>query len=350
MIRFDRVSFTYPDATRPTLRDVDLTVAEGELCLVVGRTGSGKSTFLRTVNGLVPRFCGGLLTGTVSVDGRSTADHPPRELADIVGLVGQDPAAGFVTDTVEEELAYAMGNLGVAPDVMRRRVEDALDLLSLHELRRRPLLSLSGGQQQRVAIGAALTTLAPCARPRRTDVGARPGGRRGRARRRRSPRARPGHDRADRRASARARRAVRRSGAASAGCRRAGRDGGAGGHDGDLAGRAAGRRVGAPGRMVSAAAVDPGCAPAAEGLRPPAGRSRPRSPAPGLSSAPPIVRVEGVAVAYGSVVALRSVDLDLRAGEVLAVMGRNGSGKSTLLARLAGVRAPACGPDHRRRA
>ena len=74
----------------------------------------------------------------MTVDGRSTADHPPRDLADVVGMVGQDPAAGFVTDTVEEELAYAMGNLGVAADVMRRRVEDALDLLGLHELRDRP--------------------------------------------------------------------------------------------------------------------------------------------------------------------------------------------------------------------
>ena len=75
----------------------------------------------------------------------------------MVGVVGQNPAAGFVTDTVEEELAYAMENLGVAPDVMRRRVEDVLDLLGLHELRQRPLRTLSGGQQQRVAIGAALT-------------------------------------------------------------------------------------------------------------------------------------------------------------------------------------------------
>ncbi len=134
-----------------------MEVGEGELCLVVGRTGSGKTTLLQAVNGLVPRFTGGLLTGTVTVAGRSTADHPPRELADVVGMVGQDPAAGFVTDTVEEELAYAMGNLGVAPDVMRRRVEDALDLLGLHPLRQRPLRALSGGQQQRVAIGAAMT-------------------------------------------------------------------------------------------------------------------------------------------------------------------------------------------------
>ncbi|MDP9241349.1 MAG: energy-coupling factor ABC transporter ATP-binding protein, partial [Actinomycetota bacterium] len=157
MIDFDRVTFTYPGAGGPTLRDVTLHVPEGELCVVVGRTGTGKSTLLRAVNGLVPHFTGGLLAGQVTVAGRDTRTHPPRELADVVGLVGQDPAAGFVTDVVEEELAYSMESLGVPPAVMRRRVEDTLDLLGLVDLRDRPLGTLSGGQQQRVAIGSALT-------------------------------------------------------------------------------------------------------------------------------------------------------------------------------------------------
>ena len=157
MIRFEHVTITYPEAESPTLVDVSFEVPEGELCLVVGVTGSGKSTLLRAVNGLVPRFSGGVLAGSVIIDGKSTADLPPRDLADVVGVVGQDPAAGFVTDYVEDELAYAMENLGVAPEVMRRRVEDILDLLGLHEIRHRPLASLSGGQQQRVAIGAVLT-------------------------------------------------------------------------------------------------------------------------------------------------------------------------------------------------
>ena len=128
---------------------------------MVGQTGSGKSTLLRAINGLVPHFTGGHLSGEVLVDGRSTREFPPRELADVVGVVGQDPAASFVTDTVEDELAYTMENLGIPPDAMRRRVEDTLDLLGLHELRHRPLTSLSGGQQQRAAIGAVL-----CASPR----------------------------------------------------------------------------------------------------------------------------------------------------------------------------------------
>jgi energy-coupling factor transporter ATP-binding protein EcfA2 len=157
MIEFDRVTITYSGAARPVLRDVNLRIDEGELCLVVGRTGSGKSTLLGAINGLVPHFTGGTLAGAVRVDGRSTADHPPRELAEVVGVVGQDPLAGFVTDTVEEELAYGMEQLAVPPAVMRKRVEETLDLLGLADLRHRALHELSGGQQQRVAIGSVLT-------------------------------------------------------------------------------------------------------------------------------------------------------------------------------------------------
>ncbi|MFE4394621.1 MULTISPECIES: ABC transporter ATP-binding protein [Streptomycetaceae] len=157
MIRFDRVGVVYDGESTPVLRDVDLHIPEGELCLVVGRTGVGKSTLLGAVNGLVPHFTGGTLRGRVTVDGRDTAHHPPRELADVVGVVGQDPLAGFTTDTVEEELAYVMEQLAIPSETMRKRVEETLDLLGLADLRHRALYELSGGQQQRVAIGSVLT-------------------------------------------------------------------------------------------------------------------------------------------------------------------------------------------------
>ncbi|MFB7354246.1 ABC transporter ATP-binding protein [Streptomyces gardneri] len=157
MIRFENVSVRYEEDREPTLRGLDLTVPEGELVLLVGPSGVGKSTLLGAVSGLVPHFTGGTLTGRVTVDGRDTRTHPPRELADVVGTVGQDPSAHFVTDTVEDELAYGMESLGLAPAVMRRRVEETLDLLGLAELRDRPIATLSGGQRQRVAIGSVLT-------------------------------------------------------------------------------------------------------------------------------------------------------------------------------------------------
>jgi energy-coupling factor transporter ATP-binding protein EcfA2 len=157
VIVFERAGVRYDRAARPVLRAVGLHIDEGELCLVIGHTGSGKSTLLAAVNGLVPYFTGGTLAGRVVVDGRDTARFRPRELADVVGMVGQDPLAGFVTDTVEEELAYTMEQLAVDPAAMRVRLEETLDLLGLADLRQRALRTLSGGQQQRVAIGAALT-------------------------------------------------------------------------------------------------------------------------------------------------------------------------------------------------
>ncbi|MFF4538366.1 ABC transporter ATP-binding protein [Streptomyces aureus] len=157
MIRFEDVSVTYAGAAGPSVRGVDFEVPEGELVLLAGPSGVGKSTVLGAVSGLVPHFTGGTLRGRVTVAGRDTRTHKPRELADVVGTVGQDPLSHFVTDTVEDELAYGMESLGLAPAVMRRRVEETLDLLSLADLRDRPIATLSGGQQQRVAIGSVLT-------------------------------------------------------------------------------------------------------------------------------------------------------------------------------------------------
>ncbi len=163
MIEWHEVSVQYDadlstiGGPRRVLTEVDLVVEEAELVLVAGRTGSGKSTLLGTVNGLVPRFTGGALTGEVRVAGRRVRDHAPRELADLVGYVGQDPSSSFVTSRVEDELAYGMEQLGLGSGTMRRRVEETLDLLGLADLRDRGVRSLSSGQQQRVAIGAVLT-------------------------------------------------------------------------------------------------------------------------------------------------------------------------------------------------
>ena len=161
MLELRDLTFSYsaPGGSAPeaVLHHVDLTLEEGELVLVAGRTGVGKSTLLGVFNGLVPAFTGGRLTGDVLLDGASILHLAPRDRAHVVGYVGQDPTAGFVTDTVEEELAYGMEQLGLDGGTMRRRVEETLDLLGIAELRNRDLRTLSGGQQQRVAIGSVLT-------------------------------------------------------------------------------------------------------------------------------------------------------------------------------------------------
>ena len=158
MIKFSNVSLIYPNSTTTVLENLNLEIQEGELVLVIGSTGSGKSSLLRLINGLVPHHTGGILAGDVSVNGVSTQMVKPGGLAHLIGIVGQNPANTFVADTVEDELAFGMETLNLPNDVMRKRIEETLDLLSLTALRNRTIATLSGGEQQRVAIGAALVT------------------------------------------------------------------------------------------------------------------------------------------------------------------------------------------------
>jgi energy-coupling factor transporter ATP-binding protein EcfA2 len=157
MIRLDRLTYCYPGAPAPILRDLSLQVADGEFLLVMGPSGAGKSTLLRCLNGLVPHFYGGTISGRVQVYGREPLSAGPRGMADLVGFVLQDPEAQFVVDRVEDELAFALENQGVAPLLMRRRVEEALDQLGIAHLRARSVHTLSGGERQRVAIAAVMT-------------------------------------------------------------------------------------------------------------------------------------------------------------------------------------------------
>ncbi len=156
MIVFSHVSLIYPNSLKTVLEDLSFTVDEGEFVLVMGSTGSGKSSLLRLINGLVPHHTGGILAGDIVVNGLSTREVKPGGLSHLIGIVGQNPLNGFVADKVEEEIAFGMETLNVAPDVMRKRVEEVLDLLSLTNLRDRSIATLSGGEQQRVAIGSAL--------------------------------------------------------------------------------------------------------------------------------------------------------------------------------------------------
>jgi energy-coupling factor transport system ATP-binding protein len=332
MIVFERVSVTYAGTETAVLRDVELSVDEGELALVVGRTGVGKSTLLGAINGLVPHFTGGTLAGRVMVDGRETRTHKPRELADVVGVVGQDPLAGFVTDTVEEELAYVMEQLAVPAEVMRKRVEETLDLLGIADLRDRPLVDLSGGQQQRVAIGSALT-----AHPRvlvldeptsALDPTA--------AEEVLAAVTRLVHDLgvtvvlAEHRLERVVQYAdtvieVRSDGTV---------------HNGRPAAMLATTKVAPPvvelGRLAGWSPLPLSVRDARQAVRPLRERIATLPPPPLARSmarrrGEVVLRARNLVVRYGPVVAVRGIDFALTAGEVTALMGRNGSGKSSLL-------------------
>jgi energy-coupling factor transport system ATP-binding protein len=156
VIHFENVTFTYPSVEQPALCRVSLHIPPGELCLVFGPSGGGKSTLLRCTNGLVPHFSGGRLEGSLRVNGLDLQSQSVYDMSQVVGFVFQDPKAQFVVDRVEDEIAFALENLALPPDEIEQRVETALRLLELSALRSRRLDTLSGGEQQRVAIAAAL--------------------------------------------------------------------------------------------------------------------------------------------------------------------------------------------------
>ncbi len=156
MIKFQNVSLIYPTAERTILDKLNFEIGEGEFVLLIGETGIGKSSVLRLINGLVPHHTGGILAGSVEVGGISTRTVRPGQLAELIGIVGQNPINGFVTDIVEDELAFSMEALNLPEETMRKRIEEVIDLLSLNQIRNRKIATLSGGEQQRVAIAAAM--------------------------------------------------------------------------------------------------------------------------------------------------------------------------------------------------
>lgn len=345
MITFDHVTFTYPQtdlvsSPDPVLKDISLEITDGELALLVGATGSGKTTFLRLINGLVPHFSGGYLQGRVSINGRNTQDFAPRELADLVGFVPQDPGTGFVTDLVEDELAYSMESLGIDPQTMRRRVEETLDLLSLADLRTRPLRSLSGGQQQRVAIGSVLTAHPSVLVLDEPTSALDPGA----AEEVLAALHRLVHDLGITvvMAEHRLERVVQYA-------------------DSILMMEQGGIHAGTPSSVMQTSTIAPpvihlgrlaGWDPLPVSIRDARRTAGPlrgslAGQRPTLSvvpdSSPVIARVQNLDVGYAHRTVLLDINLEVNAGEIVALMGRNGSGKSTLLRTLIGLHLPTTG-------
>ena len=163
-IEFKNVTYTYEpeeqDAVKPSpaLCNINLSVGRGEFVAVLGHNGSGKSTLAKLTNAiLIPE------SGTVTVDGIDTSDE--SRVTDIrrrVGMVFQNPDNQIVATIVEDDVAFGPENLGVEPDEIRRRVDDALKAVDMYDYRLREPHKLSGGQKQRVAIAGIIAMQTGC--------------------------------------------------------------------------------------------------------------------------------------------------------------------------------------------
>src|SRR4051812_3773200 len=156
MVSLEGLTYRYPGARAPALRDVTLEIEPGELVLLAGASGSGKSTLLRTACGLVPHVHGGDVEGRAEVAGMDVREHGPGELAGSVGTLLQDPETQIVMGTVRAELAFPLENRGEPAAAVARGVEEAALALGVAALLDRPTHELSGGELQRVALAAAL--------------------------------------------------------------------------------------------------------------------------------------------------------------------------------------------------
>jgi len=156
IIETKNLTYTYPGGTKPSIRDISIKIEKGEFTLITGPSGCGKTTLCRCFNGLIPHFYQGEITGEITISELKVSEHPIHELAKRVGLVFQDPENQLFALSVEKDVAFGMENLGVPREEMRKKVDWALKLAGIYDLRERPPHELSGGQQQRAAIASVL--------------------------------------------------------------------------------------------------------------------------------------------------------------------------------------------------
>ena len=156
VIEFKNVNFQYNSQAEPTLKDINLTIHEGEKVCIVGPSGSGKSTLVHLLNGLAPFAYEGELTGSLKIKGKETRDLDIFSISLLVGTVQQDTDSQFIGITVAEDIAFALENNAVPLSEMKKRVPEAASIVHMSSYLDARIFELSGGQKQRVALAGVL--------------------------------------------------------------------------------------------------------------------------------------------------------------------------------------------------
>lgn len=156
IIRFEHVSYTYPGADIPAVRDVSFSIEEGEIVLVTGPSGAGKTTLCSMLNRIIPESYGGEIEGKIYIKGADISKYTIGQMAFISGMLFQDPSGQLTCATVEDEIAFGPENKGLPVDTINALVDKYAGYVSMEKLMRRPPQALSGGQQQSVAYASVL--------------------------------------------------------------------------------------------------------------------------------------------------------------------------------------------------
>lgn len=156
VIAIQNLTYYYPDTSVPALDRINLDIKAGELVLLLGGSGSGKSSLIRAIAGLIPEYYGGTYQGKVLINRQEIQHNKRRDLAQQVGLVFQDPESQMVMTNVEQEIVFGMENLGLPNQLMKRRVMEVTSALSISSYLHSSISELSGGQKQKVALASVL--------------------------------------------------------------------------------------------------------------------------------------------------------------------------------------------------
>lgn len=158
MLKIDNLSYRYPSRKQFTLKNINLTLADGEMLLLAGRSGCGKSTLIKAVSGLLGSEERGELQGAIYLQGEDISKWPPEKTGQLVGTVYQSPDDQLFAMTVADEVGFALENQGEEPEIIARKVSETLQLVGLGGFEDYSIHKLSGGQRQRLALASILVT------------------------------------------------------------------------------------------------------------------------------------------------------------------------------------------------